>query len=275
MKTQNNVELTVLVGNHPIPSVTKDGKTYVEARFGTEYSLKIRNNNYYRIEAVVSVDGVDVISGKPATHEARGYIVDAYKTIEIKGFRSDMNTVGAFKFTKKKKAYAKQATGTTQNVGVIAVACFAERIKYAANNITWVIDNSNNDWWNKPIKSPVPSWPNDYTWTCYNSNSFNCSAPKGDTGGVLRRMSAEPVSMSYSSAPDFSAGTTWGTKMQDSVTEVSFERASSVPFAEPTIYYDTRKSLEKAGISFEQSKAVAAPQAFPRAFASPPPGWQS
>ena len=76
-------------------------------------------------------------------------------------------------------------------------------------------------------------------------------------------------------APDFNAATTWGQKLQDSVTNTTFEKASAYPMAEFNIYYDIRQNLEKIGISFEQPKQVAFPKAFPVGFATPPKGWQS
>lgn len=128
--TNQNIELQALINNKPVKQWGRDGRTFIEAKVGSEYSLKVRNSNSYRVMAVVSVDGINVVSGKVATLNDSGYIIDAFSSVEIKGYRKDLSSVGCFKFTKKKKSYAKEVTGgSTENVGVISIAVFKEKEK--------------------------------------------------------------------------------------------------------------------------------------------------
>ena len=60
------------------------------------------NRTHQRIEAVVTVDGRDVISGQVGDYtKQRGYVIDAYDSVLIEGFRRSMNTVAAFRFTNR------------------------------------------------------------------------------------------------------------------------------------------------------------------------------
>lgn len=99
---------------------------YVLGESGQRYTILIENSTAARFEAVVSVDGLDVINGHPAGMGSRGYILQAYGRIEIEGFRQSTDTVASFRFGSVGDSYAAQ-TGDARNVGVIGVALFAER----------------------------------------------------------------------------------------------------------------------------------------------------
>ncbi len=100
---------------------------YVTGIGGNRYSIVIRNHSPGRVEAVVSVDGLDVIDGKPAAFTKRGYLIDAYGDLEIDGFRTSTSEVAAFRFGSVGQSYAARKHGNTRNVGVIGVAVFHER----------------------------------------------------------------------------------------------------------------------------------------------------
>jgi hypothetical protein len=101
-------------------------KTYVVGSDGTRYSLVIQNLTGGRFEVVASIDGLDVIDGKPADVNKRGYLLAPYGTLVIDGFRTSGNTVAAFRFGAVSNSYAGLTSGD-RNVGVIGVAFFAER----------------------------------------------------------------------------------------------------------------------------------------------------
>jgi hypothetical protein len=100
----------------------------------------IRNRTQNRLELVVSVDGLDVIDGRPASFSKRGYLVDPQGELEIDGFRQSMDTVAAFRFGSVRGSYASQKTGDSRNVGVIGLAVFHER---GTNPAPWSPDEVN------------------------------------------------------------------------------------------------------------------------------------
>jgi hypothetical protein len=79
-----------------------------------------------RFEAIATVDGLDVINGRAGTFSNRGYIVNAWSTVEIDGWRRSTDTVAAFRFGRVSDSYAGKK-GEDRNVGVIGVAFFEER----------------------------------------------------------------------------------------------------------------------------------------------------
>src|SRR5438034_5582065 len=76
--------------------------------------------------AVTSVDGVNVVRGKTASPEQSGYVIDAYGSVEIAGWRKSLERTAAFYFTDLGDSYAAR-TGRPANVGVIGVAVFKEK----------------------------------------------------------------------------------------------------------------------------------------------------
>ena len=101
-------------------------RTFVVGQAGQRYSIVLQNHTSHRFEAVGTVDGLDVINGKPGTFENRGYVLLPFATLEIEGFRTSTAQVAAFRFAVVADSYAAQ-TGNARNVGVIGIAFFGER----------------------------------------------------------------------------------------------------------------------------------------------------
>ncbi len=120
-------EVEVLVDGVPAPTYAHDGETYVMGQLGARYTLRVHNHSGRRVEAVVSVDGRDVIDGKPAElRNKRGYLVPAYGQVDIDGWRISRAQAAAFRFSTVPESYAAR-TGNAREVGVIGVAVFPER----------------------------------------------------------------------------------------------------------------------------------------------------
>ncbi len=105
---------------------TGAGRTYVVGQDGQRYTMHIRNDTGGSYEMVASVDGLDVVDGKPANYSKRGYILAPYSTLVVEGFRTSQHAVAAFRFGAVSESYAAQTSGD-RNVGVIGFAFFAER----------------------------------------------------------------------------------------------------------------------------------------------------
>jgi len=110
----------------PLPAFFAGGHTYAIGEAGQRYTIIVNNQGNYRVEAVASVDGLDVLDGKSADFSKRGYLVSAWSNVEIDGFRQTSDHVAAFRFGSVRDSYAAR-TGTDRNVGVIGVAFFAPR----------------------------------------------------------------------------------------------------------------------------------------------------
>ena len=95
---------------------------------GDRYTIRVTNHTSRRVEAVVSVDGRDVIDGKPGDFARKsGYLVPAWGQVEIDGWRLSQAQAAAFRFSSVADSYAARM-GSARNVGVIGVAIFPERV---------------------------------------------------------------------------------------------------------------------------------------------------
>ena len=101
------------------------GRMYVEGKAGERYAVELRNRTGGRILTVLSVDGVNAVTGQTAAASQSGYVLGAWSRAEISGWRKDMSDVAAFYFTALADSYAAR-TGRPDNVGVIGVAVYKE-----------------------------------------------------------------------------------------------------------------------------------------------------
>jgi hypothetical protein len=121
--------ITVSIVNEngqPLDALKVGDRTYVVGHEGQRYSIVMTNHTNHRFESVATVDGLDVINGRPASLDDRGYILTAFGHLQIDGFRRSNDAVAAFRFSRTSESYAAQTSGD-RNVGVIGVAFFAER----------------------------------------------------------------------------------------------------------------------------------------------------
>jgi hypothetical protein len=123
-----SVSMDVLVRGRPLPVVPHEGRLYLPVpRLGDEYEIRVSNHGARRITAIVSVDGLSVINGQPATANHSGYLVAPGDHIVIKGWRRDLHTVAAFTFEERARSYASQV-GHPENVGVIGLVAIEEQV---------------------------------------------------------------------------------------------------------------------------------------------------
>jgi hypothetical protein len=120
-------EVQVLVDGTPAPTFWHDGENYVMGRIGERYTIRVNNRTGRRMEAVVTVDGRDVVDGKPGDVGKRGYLVPAWGQIDIDGWRLSQSQAAAFRFSSVADSYASRM-GNSREVGVIGVAVFPERV---------------------------------------------------------------------------------------------------------------------------------------------------
>jgi hypothetical protein len=109
-----------------LPTFQHRGRTYVLGTLGQRYLVRVRNASGRRAEVVVSVDGRDVVDGRPSAWEKRGYLVEPHGEVAIDGYRLNEDAVAAFRFSSVPRSYASRM-GDARDVGVIGVAVFPER----------------------------------------------------------------------------------------------------------------------------------------------------
>jgi len=113
-------------GNY-LPIANINGRIYVVGETGRRYQIVVRNNGENRVEAVLSVDGLDVMDGRRASLKKGGYILRPHERLVVDGFRQSMDKVAAFRFGSVRESYAHEKYHNSSNVGVIGIAVFDER----------------------------------------------------------------------------------------------------------------------------------------------------
>jgi len=118
-----DVEIKDRTSGRTLPVYESAGHWFVAGRPGNEYRINIRNRETEDLLAVVSVDGINVVTGEIAGAAQSGYVIDRGISLSIAGWRKSLQKIASFYFTDLSDSYAAR-TGRPDNVGVIGVALF-------------------------------------------------------------------------------------------------------------------------------------------------------
>jgi hypothetical protein len=220
-----------------LPIYTHEGRRYVIGKPGNEYVIRVRNGGGERALAVMSVDGVNVVSGDTASPSQSGYVLGAHTSFEIAGWRTSLSRTAAFYFTSLPNSYAAR-TGRPDNVGVIGVAVFRERPRLV------------QQFGGKLERRDQPREETD--------RAASASAPAAE--GAMAEKKAQ-------------LGTGYGRSETSYAQYTDFERASDTPSETIAIYYDSYQNLLAQGVPVGTAPiARARPEPFPDGgrFAPPP-----
>ena len=114
-----------------LPFYRHQGELWIAGEPGARYAVELYNRSRRRLLNVVSVDGVNVISGESAAFDQAGYVLTPGQRYDVSGWRKSRREIAAFEFTRLSRSYAAR-TGRPDDVGVIGVAVFRERPGYRA-----------------------------------------------------------------------------------------------------------------------------------------------
>jgi len=220
-----------------LPVHWHEGRAYVVGKPGNEYQVVVRNRRGDDLLAVVSVDGVNVLTGQTASAEQGGYIVGARDRLDVKGWRKSLGEVASFYFTSLGDSYAAR-TDRPQHVGVIGVALFRRAVRHY------------------PAPEAFDSWGP--------KSERNESRDRSDSGaGPLAKRSAPSA---QAQAP---LGTGHGRREESHVRYTDFERATREPEETIAIYYDSYRNLVAQGV-LRPYAGRRDPRPFPSGFVPDP-----
>jgi len=222
------------------------GDTFVAGAPGHRYAVRLVNRSNERVLAVLSVDGVNAISGETAATQQTGYVLDPYESTEVAGWRKNMNEIAAFEFTTLSESYAAQ-TGRPGNVGVIGLAVFRER----------------------PVRPPVYRNKVDKSSTegeAKRAPEMPAAAPSASAGGA-----ADSMARRESAPVQESLGTGHGDREDSNATYTSFERISDKPYEVVAVRYDSYRNLVARGVIPRNRPRPGQPDPFPGNFTPDPP----
>jgi hypothetical protein len=228
-----------------LPEAHARGSDWIPGDPGHRYSVRLSNNSGERVLVVLSVDGVNAVTGETASPSQAGYVLAPWQSTEIAGWRKSLDDVAQFYFTDLPDSYAAR-TGRPDNVGVIGIAVFRER--------------------QRPIVYPMPAPP---------VANAEYARDKAAAPSAAREASAATDS-AYGAAQPQRIGTGHGAREWSPVGQTMFERASSRPSQVTQLRYDDRNALVAMGILPHEEWRRAndgEPRAFPNGFVADPPNW--
>jgi hypothetical protein len=114
-----------------LPQYLHRGQRWVPGTPGHRYAVRLRNHSPERVLVVLSVDGVNALSGDSAAVDQGGYVLGPWESTEVAGWRKSMRDIAQFYFSDPRDSYALR-TGRPYDVGVVGVAVFAEARRYYA-----------------------------------------------------------------------------------------------------------------------------------------------
>jgi len=119
--------MEILVDGIPMSELAARGTTYIEARQGAEYAVRLRNHSGHRVAIALSVDGLNSIDARTTSaRRARKWVLGPWETITIGGWQTSTDTARRFFFTTEDRSYGSWL-GRTDHLGVIEAVVFRER----------------------------------------------------------------------------------------------------------------------------------------------------
>lgn len=217
-----------------LPEYRHRRRDWVAGTPGHRYAVRLTNTTGERVLVVLSVDGVNAVSGQTAAPSQAGYVLGPWESAEIGGWRKSLDDIAQFVFTDLPDSYAAR-TGRPDNVGVVGIAVFRER-------------------WQRPLPPPAPP-----------------VAPAA-RAKALAPASADRA-MAMESMPQ-RIGTGHGQREHAPVGQTTFERASNTPQQLSELRYDSVDALVAMGVLPRryQARAGQPPRAFPNQYVADPPG---
>lgn len=263
--------------NMQLPIIRYHGRYYVAGEPGHHYRIELQSLRDRRILGVVSVDGVNAISGDTAHWSQPGYVLDAYRRFSVLGWRKSEQQVADFLFTDLGQSYAA-LTGRPDNVGVIGVAVFRERAPVEREATYFQVPEPQiaiKDRRQSPVVESQPMPAQAEPVQAMRAQAMPAPAPAApvqEAGAAVpqAQMAAQAAPKRRITQADTLGplGTGHGEREDSVVHTVDFQRASDTPDEVVTIYYDTRARLVAQGIL--PAAPVHTPQAFPGHYAPDP-----
>src|SRR5688572_27322597 len=221
------------------------GQEWIAGEPGHRYSVQLTNTSAERVLVVLSVDGVNAVTGQTAHPSQAGYVLEPWQSTQVTGWRKSLDDVAQFVFTDLPDSYAAR-TGRPDNVGVIGVAVFAEARRY--------------------YPEPAPIYqPREGYEGRERDAAAGATAPSAQAEKAIARDEARQ-----------GLGTGHGAREWSPVSHTGFERASRSPAQVTQLRYDDYHTLVARGVlpRYRRDRwAQDEPRAFPGGFVADPPRW--
>ena len=250
-----------------LSSYRHGGRNFVAGLPGSRYAIRLANRTGGRVLVVLSVDGVNVVSGETAAVGQTGYVLAPWQSYDISGWRKSETAVAAFVFAALADAYAAR-TGRPDNVGVIGMAVFLEKPApqvISPRHDAPIAADRFGDRGERESRAEAAK-AEDGSRGASEGSAHAARSANSATGGRA------PPSAAARLAPGERLGTGHGGREWSVSRRTSFERLSSTPQDLVEIAYDSHANLVLAGvIPAPLARARPFPSEDPRDFVADPP----
>ncbi len=218
----------------PAPDGTN--RYYLEARARASYTVNLANRTGERLGVLLTVDGLNAISGERDAGPGRMYVLGPWEQMTVRGWRTSLADVRQFTFVDERASYAVRSGKSNGRIGWIEAAVYREQRRYVARPRPWPgrEDGARAEEYDSAdearSKAPPASAP-----------SEGADAPSARLEGEFGESS--PRSAGRGSFP----GTGWGPRTEDPAVVVSFE-PESAPADRVTVRYEYRSALLALGV---------------------------
>lgn len=215
------------------PAPDGSGRYYLEACEGSSYVLRLANRSAERLGVVVTVDGLNAISGARHRGQGRMYVLDPGQRTTVRGWRTSLQDVRRFTFVDEKSSYAARSGQANSRMGWIELEVFREKRRPVRRQ--WSEDRVDRPS-GRSGESEAPS--------SRAESPPRASEPTADAAEAEARPQAK--SQAGARARSY-PGTGWGSRAHDPVVLVNFEPEPS-PAQRTTLRYEYRGALVALGV---------------------------
>jgi hypothetical protein len=209
------------------PAPDGSGRYYVEARRGGRYAVTLANRTGERLGVVLTVDGLNAISGERDTGRGRMYVLDPWQLTTVRGWRTSLREVRQFTFVDEAASYAARSGKANEKMGWIEIAVHRERRPFVR--------------WAPPRERPSPPEP------------LEDDGARGQAEGKAEPDSGSPEARALPAPSTGGAraraypGTGWGDRAHDPAVLVSFD-PEAAPSERIHLRYEYRSALVALGV---------------------------
>ena len=235
-----------------LPQYRHHGERWLAGMPGHRYAIRLTNTSDERVLVVVSVDGVNAVTGEDADPSQGGYVLAPWQSTEIDGWRKSLDEVAQFHFSGLADSYAAR-TGRPGNVGVIGIATFREQRSAVA-----------------PV-SPEFRSPDPRTAARRKPSEAIGEADAARAASASEAIAPPPPSTA--GAVRQQVGTGHGEREWAPASRTGFVRASARPAQVLELRYDAPRRLAALGIlprDWPRRPMAQTPRAFPGGFVPDP-----
>ena len=90
-----------------LPEYARHSAIFVPGEPGRRYSVRLHNRSQERMLVVLSVDGVNAVTGETADPAQAGYVLGPWETADILGWRKSLDDIAQFYFTALPDSYER------------------------------------------------------------------------------------------------------------------------------------------------------------------------